>query len=153
MELYLDRKHKDSKYTIGDLYINNKKFCNTIEDTDRDLNDSMDISEIKSKKVYGLTAIPKGTYEIDMNTVSPKFKGRSWAKPYGGKLPRLVGVKGYDGVLMHPGTTEQDTLGCIIPGKNTSKGKVTESVSTFTKLMTELLKARLKGEKITITIN
>lgn len=152
MELNLKRKYKDPKYTIGDLYINDKLFCNTIEDTDRGLKDSMTLTDIKAKKVYGQTAIPTGTYEIDMNTVSPKFKDRSWAKPYGGKLPRLIGVKGFDGVLIHVGNTAEDSLGCILVGKNTVKGKVKESTTTFNKLMTLLLKAHLKGETINLII-
>lgn len=152
MELNLKRKYKDPKYTIGDLYINDKLFCNTIEDTDRGLKDSMTLTDIKAKKVYGQTAIPTGTYEIDMNTVSPKFKNRSWAKPYGGKLPRLIDVKGFDGVLIHVGNTAEDSLGCILVGKNTVKGKVKESTTTFNKLMTLLLKAHLKGETINLII-
>lgn len=152
MELNLKRKYKDPKYTIGDLYINDKLFCNTIEDTDRGLKDSMTLTDIKAKKVYGQTAIPTGTYEIDMNTVSPKFKDRSWAKPYGGKLPRLIDVKGFDGVLIHVGNTAEDSLGCILVGKNTVKGEVKESTTTFNKLMTLLLKAHLKGETINLII-
>lgn len=152
MELNLKRKYKDPKYTIGDLYINDKLFCNTIEDTDRGLKDSMTLTDIKAKKVYGQTAIPTGTYEIDMNTVSPKFKNRSWAKPYGGKLPRLIDVKGFDGVLIHVGNTAEDSLGCILVGKNTAKGKVKESTAIFNQLMTLLLKAHLKGETINLII-
>lgn len=152
MELNLKRKYKDPKYTIGDLYINDKLFCNTIEDTDRGLKDSMTLTDIKAKKVYGQTAIPTGIYEIDMNTVSPKFKNRSWAKPYGGKLPRLIDVKGFDGVLIHVGNTAEDSLGCILVGKNTVKGEVKESTTTFNKLMTLLLKAHLKGETINLII-
>lgn len=152
MEIKVVRTHKDPKYTIGDLYINNELFCNTIEDTDRGLSDSMSEAEIKLKKVYGKTAIPTGTYEINMNTVSPKFKDRSWAKPYGGKLPRLLDVKGFDGVLAHVGNKPEDSLGCLLVGKNTIKGQLTDSTTTFNKLMKELLQAHLKGEKITITL-
>lgn len=152
MELKLDRKYKKPNYTIGKLYINDKYFCDTIEDADRGLKDSMSESEIKLKKVYSKTAIPTGTYEIIMNTISPKFKNRSWAKPYGGKLPRLLNVKGFEGVLIHVGNKSEDSLGCILVGKNNIKGQVTESTITFNKLMKELLQAHLKKEQITITL-
>lgn len=152
MELKLDRKYKKPNYTIGKLYINDKYFCDTIEDADRGLKDSMSESEIKLKKVYSKTAIPTGTYEIIMNTISPKFKNRSWAKPYGGKLPRLLNVKGFEGVLIHVGNKPEDSLGCILVGKNNIKGQVTESTITFNKLMKELLQAHLKKEQITITL-
>lgn len=152
MELLLSRDYKKDNYTIGRLYINNKLFSNTIEDKDRGLSSSMNELQIKSLKVYGETAIPIGTYEIDMNAVSPKFKDKSWAKPYGGKIPRLLNVKGFSGVLIHPGNTSKDSLGCVLIGLNTKVGIVTNSTEYFHKLMKELLAAKLKGEKITITI-
>lgn len=34
------------------------------------------------------------------------------------------------GILIHSGNTEEDSAGCIIVGKNTVKGKVTESRKT-----------------------
>lgn len=152
MELFLERKYKKDKYTIGKLYINGKYFSNTIEDKDRNLNSSMLEAQIKGLKVYGETAIPTGTYTIDMNTISPKFKDRSWAKPYGGKLPRLLNVKGFEGVLIHVGNTCQASSGCVLIGLNTKKGMVTNSTEYFHKLMKELLAAKLKGEEIKLTI-
>lgn len=153
MELKVKRKAFEKDYTIGKLYIDGVAFCDTLEDCDRGLTQDMSLEEIKAKKIYGKTAIPTGTYEIDMNTVSPKFKDRSWAKPYGGKLPRLMGVKGFDGVLCHPGNTSESTSGCLLVGKNSIKGMVTDSSRTFMSLMTKyLLPAKIKGEKITITV-
>jgi len=37
MKLTLNRRFKAPEYTIGDLYIDGQWFCNTLEDTDRDL--------------------------------------------------------------------------------------------------------------------
>lgn len=152
MELKLSRDYKKDTYTIGRLYINNKLFSNTMEDRVRGLSSDMNESEIKSLKVYGETAIPTGTYLIDLNTVSPKFKSRSWAKPYGGKIPRLLNVKGFEGILIHPLNTAKDSLGCIGVGLNTKKGMITNSTEYFHKLMKELLKAKTLGETITIKI-
>jgi hypothetical protein len=152
MELLLKRTVKAQDYTIGDLYIDNVFFCNTLEDTDRGLSQTQSLSEILSKKVYGKTAIPYGAYRIDMDTVSPKFKDRSWAKPYGGKLPRLMDVKGYEGVLIHTGNKPEDTLGCILVGINKVKGSVANSTEYFHKLMTVLLNARKSGESINLKI-
>lgn len=149
IKVLVKRIAKKPKYTIGKLFINGVFYANTLEDTDRGLTQSMSEDEIKSKKIYGETAIPTGTYKIDMHTVSPKFKNRSWAKPYDGKIPRLVGVKGFEGVLMHPGNQASDTLGCLLVGKNDVIGKVTNSVSYFNKIMTALL---TDPDNITITI-
>lgn len=147
MELKIIRKFKKSNYTIGNLFIDNKYFCDTLEDKDRSLTDSMSVSDIKAIKVYGKTAIPSGTYKVDLNTVSPKFKNKSWAIPYNGKIPRLLNVKGFDGVLIHPGNTHEDTYGCILVGYNKSVGKVINSTATFH----ELMKA-IKNREVTITI-
>ena len=153
MELKVKRVAKKDEYTIGRLYVNNVYLCDTIEDTDRGLTQDMPLEEIKARKVYGKTAIPVGTYEIDMNTVSPKFKDRSWAKPYGGKLPRLIGVNGFEGVLIHVGNTASDSSGCLLVGQNSVKGQVINSTQTFAKLMVKyLLPAKVRGEKISLAI-
>lgn len=152
MELTLKRIFKGPKYTIGHLSINGVYKCDTLEDTDRGLNETQSLLEIQSKKVYGQTAIPYGTYKIDMNTVSPKFKDRSWAKFCGGKLPRLIDVPGFEGVLIHVGNLESDTLGCVLVGENKIKGKVINSTATFQELYSVMLKAKLSGEEITLTI-
>ena len=153
MKLLLERKWKKDTYTIGNLYINGKLFCNTLEDRDRGLKQSDPIALIKSRKVYGETAIPTGRYEIAMNIVSPKYSIIKWYKDLcGGKMPRLLNVPGFEGILMHPGNTALDSLGCLIVGKNTIKGKVTQSRDYFKKLYKEMKKASNVGEKIYITI-
>lgn len=149
MKILLKRVAKLPTYTIGRIYIDDQYICDAIEDCDRNLNQNMSLAEIQKKKVYGETAIPTGTYKVTMNVVSPKFQNRSWAKPYGGKIPRLIGVPGFDGVLIHPGNTAQDSLGCILPGENKVKGKVVNSTIAFNKIMGILLNAK---DEITITI-
>lgn len=152
MKLLLRRIFKGPSYTIGKLFINGVYECDTLEDQDRGLTSQMSLEEIKAKKVYGVTAIPTGTYSINMTTVSPKFKDRAWAKPYKGILPRLENVKGYEGVLIHVGNKAGDTLGCILVGENKVKGQVINSTATFYELMTVLLKAQSAGEVIELTI-
>lgn len=125
MILTLKRKWFKENYTIGDLYIDGIWFSNTVEDKDRGLDDSMEESTIKSRKVYGETAIPLGTYKVEI-TYSPKFKKN---------LPLLYNVKGFEGIRIHSGNTAKDSLGCIIVGKNKKVGMVLDSRSTMTKLM------------------
>ena len=147
MKLTLKRIAFRDTYTIGMLYIDGVYFCDTLEDKVRDLNKNGKFDN-GDKKVYSETAIPYGIYKVDINTVSPRFKNRVWAKPYGGKIPRLLNVNSFEGVLIHPGTTSKDTSGCLLVGRNTIVGKLTQSQNTFHKLM-----SKLKGEKdITIEI-
>ena len=152
MELTLERRYKKPTYTIGILFVNGKYFSETVEDKDRSLSADMPIEVIKHGKVYGLTAIPTGRYKIDMNTVSPKFRDKPWAKKYGGIVPRLLNVPCWSGVLIHPGTDENSTSGCIVVGENKVKGKVINSVKTFDKLMEILIFAHKNKENIFITI-
>ena len=156
MELLVKRIAKKDTYTIGKLYIDGIYFCDTIEDKDRGLDQKMSLSEIKSKKVYGETAIPTGRYKVDMNTTSPKYSNPNkykYAKKYDAKLPRILNIPGYEGVLIHTGNTASDTLGCVIVGKNTVVGKVLDSVNTFCKLMDDyLVPARDKNEEIWINV-
>lgn len=107
MKLTLKRIAKRPTYTIGKLYIDDVYFCDTCEDKDRGLTQSMPLAEIKKRKVYSLTAIPTGTYTISMNTVSPRFSKKDFYKTNcnGGRVPRLLNVPGYDGVLLHVGNS------------------------------------------------
>lgn len=151
MNIVLKRVIRKDKYTIGNIFIDGQYICDTLEDKDRGLWEGMTLDEIKSKKVYGETCIPYGTYNINMNTVSPKFQNRSWAKPYDGKLPRLENVKGFEGVLIHVGNSHSDTLGCILVGTYYEDGGlVINSTSAFKKLMSILLKN--KDEQIILKI-
>lgn len=144
MELTLVRKYFCEEYTIGKLYVDGKYFCDTIEDKVRDLDNE--------GKVYGKTAIPYGTYRIAMDVVSPRFASHKQYRHIGGKLPRLLDVPHFDGILIHIGTTAEDSSGCILVGQNLAKGKVLNSTITFNNLYTNLLRAKAKGEEIKITI-
>ena len=135
MEILVERKWKNSNYTIGILSIDGKRFCETLEDVDRNLNSSMSVEQIKAIKKPNETAIPTGTYEVTLDIFSPKFGNKSfYKKTCNGKLPRILNVKGFDGVLIHCGNTNLDTSGCILVGRNLEKGKVLKSQEIFEKL-------------------
>lgn len=153
MELVVDRKWKKQDYTISNLTIDGKWFCNILEDTDRGLDDSMSIAEIKKLKKPSITAIPRGTYEVTLDVISPRFCTKTFYKQVcNSRLPRLLNVKGFEGILIHAGNTASNSAGCLLVGLNTVKGKVTSSQDTFTKLYKALKEGRDRGEKITIKI-
>lgn len=142
MTLTIERRWKKQGYTIGILYVNGNRFCETLEDTVR-----------VGEKIPGATAIPAGRYQIDMNTVSPKFRERVWARVYDGVVPRLQAVPGFEGILIHPGNTPADTSGCILVGDNTEVGHVWNSQARYYQLMdNHLIPARDRGERIVIHI-
>lgn len=152
INLLIVRKYRKPEYTIGNLYINGDFFCNTLEDTDRNLYQGMDEEWIISKKVYGETAIPYGRYRVTLGQQSEKFKNKSAYKFCKGFLPRLLKVPCWDGVLIHIGNYPKDTLGCILVGENKIKGGVVNSTKWFKQLYEILKAADERGEEIWITI-
>lgn len=153
MNILVKRIAKKTTYTIGKMYIDGKYFCDTLEDTDRGLTSNDNISYIKGKKVMHQTAIPTGTYKVTLNIESPKFGNKSFYKEVcNGKLPRLLHVPGFDGILIHVGDGPKGadlTSGCILVGKNTIKGQLSNGKDIFKALYKELIKDK---ENITITI-
>lgn len=154
MKIELVRIFTCQTYTIGKLYVNGLYVCDTLEDTDRGLDDSMSVAEIRKKKVYAQTAIPTGTYKVTMDIPSPKFSQYDfYRKLCNGYLPRILATKGFDGCLFHCGATAQNSAGCVLIGLNTIKGRLTNSQATYTKLMKKhFLPAKTLGEEITLTI-
>lgn len=153
MIIYLKRIFKGDSYTIGKLYVNGEAVCDTLEDTDRQLYSYMSREDILKRKVYGKTCIPYGLYMIDMNTVSSRLASSSfYGSSCGGKVPRLLNVKGFDGILIHAGNTDKDTLGCILVGTNNVKGQVTNSRAAFLKLYKILKSYSDKKEELYIKI-
>lgn len=142
MELNVKRIARKDGYTIGRLFINNEYFCDTLEDTDRGLKDTMQVNEILAKKRKGVTAIPTGKYDVIL-TFSPRFKR---------VLPLLLSVKCYEGVRIHAGNTAEDTEGCLLVGENKIKGQIINSRATLERLMSVLLECEKKKEKVTIII-
>lgn len=153
MEIIVERRWPKDTYTIGRLYIDGVLYGNTLEDKDRGLNQADPQEYIKRRKIAGETAIPKGKYRVTMNVVSPKYASVTWYKNLcGGKMPRLLEVPCFDGILIHPGSTALDTKGCILVGKNTKVGQLTESRDTFKTIYKLLRSAADKGEQIMLEI-
>ena len=141
MEILVKRIARKEKYTIGKMYIDGQYVCDTLEDTDRGLKQTMPIDEIKQKKIYGQTAIPEGKYQV-IWSYSNKFKK---------SLPLLLNVPGYEGIRIHSGNTDVDTYGCILLGQNKVVGKVINSVATCNKVLPLIQKA-CGSEKVYITV-
>ena len=149
MKLTVKRIAKKPTYTIGKLYIDGVYFCDTVEDTDRGLFQGQSLDLIKKIKIPNKTAIPTGTYKLTLNVISPKYSKKViYQEICKGRVPRLLDVPGYDGVLIHIGNSADDSSGCILVGQNKVVGKVINSTETFRKLYN-----KIKGQKdLTIKI-
>jgi hypothetical protein len=96
MKLTLKRIKFSPKSTVGELYIDDKMFCYTLEDVVRD-----------GPKVSGKTAIPYGKYKVIID-YSNRFKK---------DMPHLLNVPGFEGIRIHSGNTSEHTEGCLLLGK------------------------------------
>lgn len=93
------RKIFTDNRTIGELFVNGKKLCDTLEDTYRVLQSAKD-------KVQDQTAIPNGLYNLILS-FSTKFQK---------KLPEILNVPFFTGIRIHTGANENHTSGCILVG-------------------------------------
>lgn len=154
MEIKIKRIAKKDTYTIGKLYIDGVYFCDTLEDKDRGLKQTMTDAEIKKLKIKDKTAIPTGKYRLLLNIKSPKFGDRPfYAQTCNGCVPRIDNVPGFAGILIHCGNTDKDSSGCILVGQNKVVGKLINSQQTFTRLMSQYLNPAKKiGVRVNITI-
>jgi hypothetical protein len=128
MKLELKRAYIGKTYTIGHLYVDGEFLCDTLEDIPRDV------------KIMNETCIPTGDYKVILNE-SNRFKR---------VMPLLLQVPNFEGIRIHAGNTEADTSGCILVGKNTARGLLSESRATFDKLFSMMTKAE-DGIEIIIT--
>lgn len=145
LKLTLQRIAKEPTYTIGKLFIEDRHWCDTVEDKVRelhDLNKDGDFDDQGEGKVYGLTAIPEGTYRLTLS-MSNRFKRL---------LPELHDVPGFSGVRIHSGNTAEDSHGCIIVGINDKKGWVSRSRNYETALVEKLKSYITDGFAVQITI-
>lgn len=107
---------KGDRNIIGDLHINGKFFCHTLEDEIRP----------DGVKVYGKTAIDAGKYHLNL-TMSNRFKRL---------MPLLVDVPNFSGVRLHGGNTSKDSHGCPLIAFNTDGVKIWGSAErSLTKLL------------------
>jgi len=141
MKIKLIRKTFTKESTIGELFINDTFFCYTLEDYDRDINKDGDLDDAGETKVYGLTAIPKGTYKVILS-FSNRFKKY---------LPEVLNVKGFTGIRIHAGNKAADSHGCILLGTTKADNFIGASVAAMTKFIAELKKVE-KTEKISLEI-
>jgi len=139
-QLVLTRITFTDNSTIGELTIDGKFICYILEDKDRKL-------ESGGKKIFGETAIPRGTYEIIIN----------WSNRFQRQMPLLLNVPQFEGIRIHGGkdisrgyVSEQDTHGCLIPCFKTNKKY--QNSKEATRMVTEIIAEKLKKEKVYITI-
>lgn len=136
--LLLQREPSGPNATLGKLWCDGEFLCDTLEDVVRqpagETNPTPE--QVAAWKRPGETAIPAGRYRVQV-TFSQRF-GRS--------LPILVDVPGFAGVRIHPGNTDKDTEGCILPGQRMGPSTVVESRRAFAAVLV-LIQTELEASR------
>lgn len=128
------RVPKDSsreKFTLGKMYRNGVKFCETCEDEDRHLEAN------PNAKVKGLTAIPRGRYKLT-TSFSHRFKK---------VLPEVLNVPGFTGVRIHGGNRAEDSEGCVLAGRVRIQDGIAQCKDTVEAIIDLIDDAEDRGEE------
>ena len=130
INLLLIRDTFSNNSTIGELFINGERICDTLENPF--INNERNIS-----------CIPEGEYKVRL-----RLPRESATREY---LHLLVqDVPNRDWILFHRGNTSKDTSGCILVGLNTKQDVVYNSTLAMDLLIKEIL--NLGGENINLII-
>jgi len=127
MRLTVTRKWNTEKSSIGELWLDGKFECYTLEDAMRPV------------KLDGKTAIPLGTYEVTID-MSTRFKKL---------MPHILDVPGFEGIRIHAGNTDADTEGCLLLGMMKAKDFVGGSKDALAHFLPQL-EAALKMGRVFI---
>ena len=129
MKIQLQRKKETDNSVLGELSIDGKFFCYTLED------------KIRQVKIKHQTCIPPGTYEVKL-TMSQRFNKI---------LPILLDVPNFEGIRIHTGNTIEDTSGCILVGTAIADDKLLHSKVAMSQLQPKIQTA-LKTGKVEIEV-
>ncbi len=117
------------KSAVGELFIDGKVFCYTLEPPKR---------EAKPR------CIPVGLYDVTVR-YSEKHKRL---------MPHVESVPGFEGIEIHPGNYPKDTEGCLLVGATYAPDIadfIGNSTATFDKLFTVISGSIDGGNKVYIT--
>lgn len=138
MKIRVDRVQKDPDVTIGTLYVDDVAAGFVLEDRVREVPGQA----VALWKVKGQTAIPAGTYKVDV-TFSNRFQRQ---------MPILLDVPGFSGIRIHTGNFASQTEGCLLPGLDRLPKSVGRSRAAYDALFARINEAKAKGERITLEI-
>ena len=130
INLLLIRDTFTNESTIGELFLNGERLCDTLENPWKD-------------NERNVSCIPEGIYPVRL-----RLPRESATRDY---IHLLVkDVKDRDYILIHIGNTAKDTSGCILVGLGTEQDVVHNSVLAMDLLIKEVI--HLGGENINLII-
>ena len=130
VNLLIIRDEFTDKSTLGKLFLNGEKFCDTLE-----------LPYLDNQR--SISCIPEGEYKVRLRTAR-----ESSSRDY---LHLLVqDVEGRSYILVHIGNYPKDTKGCILVGQSRKQDAVYNSTLAMDLLMKEIV--NLGGTNINLII-
>jgi hypothetical protein len=120
--------------------------CFTIED------------QYQTKKVYGETRIPAGTYDIQLKLWGGFHERYSTKFPLTHKgMLHLQDVPGFEDVLIHIGNKDDDSAGCILVGNSADEnllddGFIGQSTAAYKRIYPDIASALSFGDRVVLEI-
>ena len=130
VNLLLIRDMFTDKSTIGELFVNGERFCDTLELPYKDNQRS-------------ISCVPEGQYKVRL-----RYPRESGTRDYLHLLVQDVPDRSY--ILVHIGNKSSDTRGCILVGMTSKQNFVGNSTLAMDLLMKEIL--NLGGTNINLII-
>jgi hypothetical protein len=130
INLLLIRDTFSKESTIGELFLNGERICDTLENSWQD-------------NQRNISCIPEGIYPVRL-----RLPRESGTRDYIHLLVKEV--KDRDWILFHRGNTAKDTSGCILVGLGTQQNIVSNSTLAMDLLIKEII--HLGGENINLII-
>ena len=130
VNLLLIRDMFTDESTIGELFINGERFCDTLE-----------LPYLNNQR--SISCIPEGQYKVRM-----RLPIESATRDYLHLLVQDVKDRSY--ILFHIGNTAKDTRGCILVGMTSKQNFVGNSTLAMDLLMKEIV--NLGGTNINLII-
>lgn len=165
MLLTLERYKRNELSTVSRLYIDgNPAKIEFLEDVERELvdfNKDGDFNDLGEGKIWGETAIPKGTYKLKLRTDMGSRHNRFYYSKYGKKHKGMIwldNVPGFEYIYIHIGNFVKDTHGCLLPGlysvynEKTKAFEVRNSTKAYWKIYPLITKKMLNNENVFIEI-
>lgn len=147
IQMRIVRYQDDGQTTLGLLYINNKFYCYTLEDT------------WQKVKVPGKTRIPAGAYPVKFRKEESELTNtyRSRYSEWFSYHLQIQHVPGFRYIYIHNGGDHTKTEGCILVSDSLNTAKrntyLSNSKETFKRLYGFLEMQIKEGKKITLTID
>lgn len=133
----------DGETTLGLLFLEDKFFCYTLEDT---------YNEVKLKNE---TRIPEGIYDVGFNKAETDMtKSYRVDRPWFKYHLHIKNVPNYTSVYIHVGNTNEDTAGCLLVADSITANNIETTIynsrEAFKRLYLELKPLIDKNEAVRI---